>query len=210
MCKKFLLLFLTLTISLSVLGCSRPFSDSDMNIYDKIHKYYNKLESYTADLDLTVYSNKTQNRYFVSQKFVSPDKFYTRVTDPDGTFSATTITNNSMTKTLTDGSDYTLTIPSEEYVSLLFVSNFFRAYYASEETSLSVDTSISESDKTVLNVTVSENNLSIKNVSLSIDNDTLTPHTLTVYDHNGNKLAVAKYENFSLNDKIDVSNFNIN
>lgn len=209
MCKKFFALFLTLMISLSGVGCSRPFSDSDMDIYEKIHKTYNTLKSYSADLDLTVYSNKTQNRYFASQKCLSPDKFYMRVTDEDGTFSVTTITNNAVTKTTADGSEYSLTIPSEEYLSLLFVNNFFKAYYASEETSLSVDASSTESDKTVLSVSVAENDLSISSVSLSVDNKTLAPYSITVFGPNDQKLAYGKYENFKLNDKIDESIFYI-
>lgn len=209
MCKKLLPFFLTLMISLSASGCSRPFSDSDMDIYEKIHKKYNELTSYSADLDLTVFSNKTENQYFASQKFLSPDKYYTRVTDKDGTFSVTTITNNAVTKTAADGSEYSLTIPSEEYLSLLFLNNFFRAYYSSEETSLSVDTSTISSDKTVLSVSVAENELSIARVDLSVDNKTLAPYSITVYDANDKKLAYAKYENFKFNDKIDESTFYI-
>lgn len=196
-------------ISLSAVGCSRAFSDRDMDVYEKIHKHYNELKTYSADLDLTVFSNKTQNRYFVSQKHSSPDKFYTRVTDPEATFSVTTITNGAYTKTLADGSDYTLTVPSEDYVNLLFVNNFFKAYYASEETVVHVDSSVIKSDKTVLTAEIFENDSHIKKVSLSLDNKTLIPHTLTAYDADGNKLVYAKYENFEPNDKIDDSIFNI-
>ena len=210
MCKKILLLFLTLMMSLSVCGCSRPFSDRDMDIYEKIHKYYSKMESYSCDLDFTVFSNKTENRYFVSQSSVLPNKFYTRVTDPNGTFSVTTITNGELTKTTADGSEYSLTIPNQEYVSLLFVNNFFDAYYSSEETSISVDSSATKSAKTILDVFVSENDLCIEKVSMAIDNKTLFPHTLTVYDTDGKKLILAKYENFKYNNKIDDSVFNIN
>ena len=85
MCKRLTIILLTLTISLSI--CSCGFSDRDMDIYEKIHNRYNKLASYTADLDLTVFSNKTENRYFLSQKTQDPDKFFVRVTDEKGTFS---------------------------------------------------------------------------------------------------------------------------
>ncbi len=207
MCKKALILFLTLMITLSASGCSRPFSDNDMDIYEKIHKYYSKMESYSADLDFTVFSNKTENRYFVSQKAVSPDKFFTRVTDKDGTFSVTTITNGNYTKTTADGSEYSLTIPNEEYVSLLFVNNFFGAYYSSEDTLISVNSKINESEKMVLDVFLPENDLCINKVSMSIDNKTLSPNTLTVYDKNDKKLIFAKYENFKYNEKIDDSIF---
>ena len=209
MCKKILVLFLTLMISLSLFGCSRPFWDSDMDIYEKIHKYYSKMSSYSADLDFTVYSNKTENQYFVSQKAIPPDKFYTRVTDPKGTFSITTVTNGQLTKTNSDSSEYSLTVPSQEYLSLLFVNNFFNAYYSSEETSISVDSSAIKSDKTILDVFIPDNNLAIKKVSMSIDNKTLAPVSLTVYNSDQKVLISAKYENFKYNDKIDDSVFSI-
>lgn len=208
MCKKLLCLFLTLMISLSATGCTRPFSDRDMDIYEKIHKHYNKLESFSADLDLTVFSNKTENRYFVNQKFQTPDKFFTRVTDEKGTFSVSTITNQSKTKTSADGSEYSLIVPSDEYVSLLFINNFFKAYYLCKETSISVDSSLTKSDKTVLNVNMSDNNLSIKSISLSIDNKTLSPHALTAYGKDDKKLLYATFDNFKFNEKIDESIFN--
>ena len=195
-------------ITLSLSACSDSLSDRDMDIYEKIHKHYNKMESFSADLDLTVFSNKTKNRYFVSQKYQSPDKFFTRVTDDDATFSVTTITNKDKTKTYADGSEYSLTIPSEEYVSFLFLNNFFKAYYLSLETSLSVDSSLTKTDKTILSVELSENEYCIETISLSIDNKTLSPHTLTAYGTDKNELFVAKYDNFKFNEKLDDSIFN--
>lgn len=196
-------------ISLSVAGCNRSFSDRDMDIYEKIHKHYNKLESFSADIDLTVFSNKTENRYFVSQKFKTPDKYFTRVTDDNGTFSVTTITNCDKTKTYADGSEYSLIIPSEEYVNLLFINNFLKAYYMSKETFISVDSSLTKSDKTILDIKLSDNDLSIKSISLSIDNKTLSPHSLTACGSDNKKLFVATFDNFKYNDKIDDSIFNI-
>lgn len=208
MCKKLFLIFLTLMISLSV--CSCGFSDSDMDIYEKIHKQYNKLESYTSDLDLTVFSNKTENRYFVSQKTKDPDKFYARITDEKGTFSLTTITNNSTTKVTADGSEYAMTVPCEDYMSLLFVNNFLRAYFASESTSLSVDNSITKTDKTLMEVAVTNEDLNLSKVSLSFDNKTLLPDTITIYNKESKAIAKGKYENFTFNDKIDETFFSIN
>jgi len=207
LCKKFFCLFLTLMISLSIVGCHHPFSDRDMDIYERIHKHYNKLESFTADLDLTVFSNKTKNRYFVNQKFQTPDKYFTRVTDEAGTFSVTTVTNEDKTKASADGSEYSLVVPSDEYLSLLFINNFFRAYYLCKETSISVESSLTKSDKTVLSVDISGNDLSISKITLSIDNDSLLPDTLTAYDKDEKTIISAKFDNFKFNEKIDESIF---
>ena len=205
MCKKLTSFFLTLMISLSVCACG--FSDRDMDIYEKIHKKYLKMESYSADLDMTVFSNKTQNRYFVSQKTCEPDKFYTLVTDPDGLFSVTTITNGAVTKVTTDSSDYAITVPSNEYLDLLFINNFLKAYYASEVTSLNVDSSIINGNKTTLMVETNHPESTIKKVSLSFNNETLAPEMISVFGENDTVLVTAKYENFKFNDSIDPSVF---
>ncbi len=205
MCKKLTLIFLTLMISLSI--CSCGFSDRDMDIYEKIHNRYSKLASYTADLDLTVFSNKTENRYFLSQKTQDPDKFYVRVTDEKGTFSVTTVTNGTTTKISADGSEYAMTVPCEDYMSLLFVNSFLRAYFASEETSLSVDKSLVKSDKTLMEVAIENEDLNLSRVSLSFDNKTLSPDTVTIYNREGKATAKGKYENFKFNDKINETVF---
>ena len=186
-------------LSMSVCGCSYSFSDRDMHIYEKIHKNYNNLKSYSADIDLTVYSNKTESRYFVSQKFSSPDKYFSRTTDEDASFSVTTITNGDITKTSADGLSYSLTIPSEDFLNLLFVNNFFKAYYSSEETFLSVNSSLKNGKKTVLEVAVHDKNSYIRRASLSIDNGRLTPKEFSAYDEEGTKILSAEFLNFSEN-----------
>lgn len=193
-------------ISLSVCACG--MSDSNMDIYEKIHNHYNKMKSYSADLDLTVYSNKTENRYFITQKTILPNKFYNRATDEKGTFSVITVSDGTTTKTQANGSDYSITVPAEDYLNILFVNNFLKAYYASEETSLSVDNSLTKSDKTVFTVSLENPDITASKVSMSFNNKTLSPDTVTVYGKDGKTLATAKYENFKYNDKIDESVFN--
>lgn len=208
MCKKLTLIFLTLMISLSATACN-GFSDSDMDIYEKIHKKYNKMESYTADLDLTVFSNKTENRYFLSQKTKDPDKFYARVTDDKGTFSVTTVVNNGTTKVSAEGSEYSMTVPCEDYLGLLFVNTFLRMYFSSEDTSLTVDKALSKSDKTVMEVSVENPDLNLSRIVLTFDNKTLMPYGATIYNREGKAVAKGKYENFIFNDKIDESVFSL-
>lgn len=206
MCKKLTSLILTLMISLSVCGCG--ISDSEMAIYEKLHKKFLKMESYTADLDMTVFSNKTQNRYFVTQKTQNPGKFYTRVTDPDGIFSVTTVTDGAVTRVDADGSDYAITVPSDDYMNLLFVNNFLTAYYASEATSLSVNSSPVKRNSTTFSVDIDESGLCIRRACMTFDNESLVPETIIIYGENEQILAKAKYDNFKFNDSIDPSVFN--
>lgn len=205
MCKKVLVLFLTLMISLSVSACSN-FSDSDMDIYEKIHKHYNKMESYTADVDVTVYSNKTENRYFIAQKVKSPDMYYTHITDEKATFNVTTVSKGGITKTAAEACEYTMTVPDGDRLGVLYLNNFFKAYYASEETSLSVQKSL-KSKKTMLSVEIFDENSAIKKINLSVDNKTLSPVSISVYGDE-DLLLKGTFENFKYNEKIDDSLFN--
>lgn len=204
MCKKVFVLFLTLMISVSVTACN-GFTDSDMDIYEKIHKHYNKMESYTTDVDMTVYSNKTQNRYFITQKVKSPDMYYTHITDENATFSVTTTTKDGKTKTVADGCEYVMTVPDDKGLGVLFLDKFFKAYYASEETSLSVQKSY-KSQKTVLSVDIFDENTDIRKISLSIDNKTMSPVCISVYGDE-ELLIKGTFENFRYNEKIDDSLF---
>lgn len=204
MCKRVLLLFLTLMMSLSASACNR-FTDSDMDIYEKIHKHYNKMESYTADVDMTVYSNKTKNRYFVTQKVKSPDMYYTHITDENATFSVTTVSKGGITKTSAEACDYQMTVPDDDSLGILYLNNFFKAYYASEETSLSVQKS-QKSKKCVLTVEIFDENTAIRKVILSVDNKTLAPDSISVYN-DSELLMRGTFENFKYNEKIEDSVF---
>ena len=183
-------------------------SDSDMNIYEKIHSYYNKMECYSANLEFTVYSNKTENKYVASEKALGNDKFYMKTTSPKSDLSVTTISNGKKTKTLTEGSDYSVTLPSNDALCLLFVNTFFKTYYSSEETVLTVNKA-SEGNVTILETTLSPISKNAAKIQLSINNDTLAPEEITVYNIGGNPWIKGKFSDFKYNDKeINESVFN--
>lgn len=202
MCKKAILLFLTLMITAClVCGCvSSRISDSDMDIYKKIHTYYSKMDCYSAKVAFSCFSNKTENHYTAEQKAMGNDKLFMRVHVPEKDFSVTTISNGEKTKTLTDGSAYAVTVPNADTLNLLFISQFFNLYYASEDTFLAVNSS-AKGNVTLLETAVSSPGTSVSKVTLSIDNKTLAPQTLIVYDLAGNVTTSATFSDFRYNDK---------
>ena len=202
MCKKTFVVFLTLMMSMlfcSACGGNR-FSDSDMDIYEKIHKYYSNMESYSATVTFSCFSNKTENQYTAEQKAMGNDKFFCKVTAPGSDLSVTTIVNGSATKTLADGTDYSVTVPYADTSGLLFVNSFFKTYYASEETYLAVN-GTGKGNVTILETQLSPKNTNAAKIALSIDNKTLSPVNLTVYDMGGNVSVSAAFSNFHYNDK---------
>ena len=201
MCKKLVLIVLTLMISLSAHGCAVGyFSDRDMDIYEKIHKHYSNMNGYSAVFEFDVFSNKTERHYIANQKTLSPDKFYTKVKSENSGLSVTTITNGKKTKTLTEGSDYFVTVPTAEHLGLLFVNRFFSTYYGSEETALTVSR-VKDGKVTVLETDLSALDTVYQTATLSIDNKTLAPVELTLKDEEGNTLLRGTYKDFKYNDK---------
>ena len=206
MCKKILIL---LTLMMSVFAfsaCSAGglLGDSDMDIYEKIHKYYLDMEGYSAKLSFTCCSNKTQNSYFAEQLAKAGGSFYTNVTPGDKSFSVTTVCDGKKIKTVFDGSDYALLVPNDKTLGLLFVDSFFKTYYASEDTVLSVNKDSGESKQTVLEVTLPEDQGS-GSISLTIDNKTLAPVSLMLKDFSGKTKVYAEFSEFKYNDKKALS-----
>lgn len=201
MCKKVIALLTLMTTLLALSACnSTKLHDSDMDIYEKIHAYYNGLERYSADVAFTCYSNKTENHYSATQKALGNDKFYIKVETPEQNGSVTTITNGETTKTIADSSDYSVTVPTAEVMNLLFVNHFFKSYYASEDTCLAVNSS-ETGGVTILETAVLPAKDGAAKMALSVDNKTLAPVSLTVYSHGGSVTTSCKFSNFKYNDK---------
>ncbi len=202
MCKR-LLCFLTLMTSVFLFSACSPLgslSDNDMNIYEKIHSYYSKMECYSARIDFTVYSNKTENEYQAIEKAMGNDKFYIKTKAPESSLSVTTISNGEKTKTVTEGSDYSVTLPSCDAQGLLFINSFFKTYYASEETVHTVSDS-QNGNVTILETTLSPLSKNATKISLSINNESLAPEEITVYNLSGNPWIKGKFSEFKYNDK---------
>lgn len=203
MCKKWLILTLMIsTCLISACGKQSYLNDRDMDIYEKIHRYYSEMESYSATLTLTAYSNKTENVYTAEQK-TKGNRFYTKITRPGTDFSVTTVTDGDETRTFTEGSDYALTVPSAEHAGMMFVSRFFSAYYASEQTTLSVSSTLSDGARTVLETELSENNPRLSHARLTLDSQTLAPLVLEITDTAGKTVLQGAFSDFRYNDSID-------
>lgn len=209
MCKKVTLL--ALMISICMLSACRPsyLHDEDMDIYEKIHRYYNEMESYSSDLTITAYSNKTENTYHAVQKSTGHDKFYMQITSDQKDFSVTTVENSGIVKTTTDGSAFSVTMPTREGTGLLFVNRFFAKYYASEDTVLLVN-GRENGSVTVLETALSENNPRFATATLTVDNQTLAPVRIELADRNGNTILKGEFSHFIYNDTIEEHLFSTN
>ena len=201
MCKKRSVL--ALMISLCMLtACGKNYlHDSEMDIYEKLHRYYGEMECYSAVLELTVYSNKTQNTYIARQK-ATDDRLYMEITSCSNGLTVTTLEQDGKVTTQFKGSHYTPTLPVGTHSGFLFVNRFFRAYYGSEDTSLAVNGS-EAGNVTRLETALPYANPQLARAVLTVDNDTLAPVSILLTDALGNTVMTGVYTDFTYNDTSD-------
>lgn len=202
--------FFTLMILTLLTACetAQKLNDRDADIYTRIHNQYVRLSSYTAEVTLTVRSNKTENVYQCRQFYAADNKYRTELLSPDTVSGLVTIINGDRAYTgLPDGQDYTFEQLSDQTSDILFIDQFFANYYKSEETAIHVTGQPDETRYTVLQTDVIGQNARSYTMSLAIDNDTLLPHKLSVYDMGGQETVTAEYRNVKLNEALDESLF---
>ncbi len=175
-------------------------SDSDADIYAKIHNRYSKMESYTAEVTLTVISNKTEKTYKVKQGYLSPDKMVANFLD---TGAKAIIKEKNVT--LSYGENL-VTLPASSDINYLFINEFFKMYYMSQSTALSVASHDRGSTTRLETELISPTSHRYKSV-LTINNKTLNPERLSVCDMSGKDVLFADFHSFVYNDKIDENEF---
>lgn len=206
------LLSLALMIILIFGGCTanKKFSDDESGIYEKIHRYYNKMESYSARVVLTVKGNRGDNVYEIEQKVSQDNKMCSSVLSPDNVKGIQTIKNGDKVKVIYNGKEkYELDSEASSELNLSYVNNFFSLYYRSEETSVSVNANIEKGGTTLLETDLTDKTTRTQKASMLIDNETLAPKNITVYDMGGNVVFIAEFVEFKYNDKIDDKIFEI-
>lgn len=201
MCKK--LFVLALMISLCMLtACGKSYlHDREMDIYEKLHRYYGEMEQYSATLELTVYSNKTQNTYIAHQK-ATDERLFMQISSCNSDLTVTTREQDGKVTTQFEGSDYTACLPVGTDSGILFLNRFFEAYYTSEDTALMVNGPTAGS-VTRLETALPHANPQIACAVLTVDNNTLAPVSIALSDALGNTVITGVYTDFTYNDTSD-------
>ena len=208
-CRLFLL---ALMIMLLFSGCNAntKFSDDDLGIYEKIHRYYNKMESYSAKVRLNVKGNKTNNAYLLEQKVKGSDKTLSKVLSPETIKGLETVRNGENIKVKYPADEnHELAVNVSSDLDLSYITGFLSFYYRSEETAVSVSASSENASTTLLETELPDTYRRIQKASMLVDNKTLAPKNITVYDMGGNVIFIAEFVEFVYNDKIDDKIFEI-
>ena len=200
MCRRWLAaLAILLTLMINT-GCDADLRlrDSHVDVYQRIHRMYNRMVSYTADVRLTVKSGGDEHVYELTHQVKTPDKAVVTICAPEPLAGMRTVYNEGSVQITAPKADQSLQAVSPDIPNCLLVHEFFALYYASEETAVSVSGG-TEGDSLLLETECLPQEADSYKVTMLLDTKTLAPQIVTVFDAGGNVRMLAEYTNFEFN-----------
>lgn len=171
--KKLKIISAVLLLMISLAACSGGKTDAD-DIYEKIHSLYYNIQSYSANCNVTVFSKDTKNTYNCKIAYDSSQDTYDIVSDDMKIFL-------SDEKTVISKGENTIESPSLPEDMYIFINTFFKSYYQSEDTVLSVNAA-DNSSVTLLECSAATPTDYIASMKLWIDTSTALPTKMQVLD----------------------------
>lgn len=198
-CKTFLLILTTIML-FSGCGGVQMLSDTEADVYAKIHRRYSEMKSYSATAEITFKSNKTENKYTVLQKYCAPNKMAAEITETNTSY----VVNDG--KAAIKKGENSLNFQSAEDINYLFLNDFFKMYYMSQNTALTAST---EAAGGVIRLETELVPVSALRCSaeLTLNVKTLAPERLTVKDAGKNAVIIIDFKDFLYNAEIDEEVF---
>ncbi len=208
MCKKLkmcFIIFLTLMITTSC-GIKMNFSADGTDIYKKIHKRYMNMESYSAKAVMTVYSNKTENQYNLIQYYKEQGMYKTEFLQADGSIDSV-ICEKEGKVLISSHRGNPVIAKADDALSCLFINNFFKLYYNSQDTAINTDAN-SEDRGVILETDIFPISQNAKKAVMALGGDAYVRY-IEVYDMGGRCSAKIEFTEFNYNIDIPDENFTI-
>jgi len=200
LCRRwlaFVAILLTLMINT---GCDAGLRlhDSHVDVYQRVHRMYNRMTSYTANVHLTVKGDKSDNVYELTHQVKAPDQAVVTVCAPEPLAGLCTVYNGDRVHVTAPKAGQALQAAAPDIPNCLLVHEFFAQYYASEETAISVSGD-AEGDTLLLETECRPQEADSYKVTMLLDTKTLLPKTVTIFDAGGNVRMLAEYTDFCYN-----------
>jgi outer membrane lipoprotein-sorting protein len=174
-------------------GCAKQ------TVYDKIHKRFYNMPSYSTICEVTVISNKNKNTYNISAVYDSQNDRY-RMDFDDITIVLGK--NNAQIKR----ENKIITTPVTHENMLMLINTFFESYYTGES---SVNTSSKISGDITLKCDILNSPEYAKHMELVIDSKTILPKVMSVFNKQNQQIITVKFNNFNILNKIDDNTFKL-
>ena len=163
---------------------------------EKLEEYILNINSYEAEVEVTINSNKNTNKYLIKQKFCSPNTFSQEVIQPENIAGLKTILDGE--KLTIENSKINLTQIYENYEYLnensLSLYDFIQDYMQDTNSKY-----IKNEDNIILETKPKQENPYLKNKKLYLDGKTGMPIKMEVQDNNQNTLVYILYKEVKIN-----------
>ncbi len=187
---KFVSAVLSLMIILTGCGGEKKAND---DIYDKIHSLYYDIKSYSTNCEITTYTKAGQNTYACDVFFDSKENSY-QVTSDDMKIHLT------KDKTIITKGANTIESPSVDGDMYIFVNTFFKSYYQSEDTAVTVNAKGKSTSHMLECSAVNPTNY-ISSMKLWVDSKTAMPQKMHVIDSGDNVTYEIVFTKFAFENK---------
>ncbi len=152
-------------------GCNSAKNSAE-NIHKRVHETYYNVDSYSAKCQISAFTKGGQNDYECEVHYDSKSNSYSVISDGmkiDITGDVTTITKG----------DSVLSAPSSDDDMTIFVNTFFKSYYESESTLMTV--SAQDSDTTLLECDMINPTEYASHMKLWVNNENALPVRMQVF-----------------------------
>ena len=191
--------------------CACGQKEDSTGIYTEIYEKYKDIQSYQCKMTMSVTSNKTVRDYKLQQYYKAPDKYRVEFLEPKEIKGMTMVYKEQGVTTIHPAIEGKFTLSDFTLIdepSYMFLRDFFKTYYKSEETSVTV-AKTEASKNTILKAEIPGNNSYRFSQSLWIDNETLLPKKMEVYDRENKPVIRITYEEIEFDVEIKDEIFDI-
>lgn len=176
---------------------------------EEMEEYILNISSYEARIEITVTSNKNENKYILSQKCGSDNTLKQEVIEPSNIQGMQTIYHDGKLEIKNSKLGLTTIIENYPYVTenVLWLSSFIKDYKESTKKSIN-----EENNMYVMEVTTENLNQYMYNKILYIDKKTNKPSKMVIKDKNNKTLIYILYNeiNFDSLSKEEILAFHLN
>lgn len=200
--KYFVFVCITIIIVLIIIFAKnnyKKFGSGNNNIGNsnqEISEYILNINSYNAKLEVTINSNKNENKYILTQEFSQPNIAKQVVQEPSNIEGLTII--NDGTNLSINNTKLNLTKIYENYNYItenhLFLNTFIKNYRESKESKME-----EKDGQIIMKTNIKDNNKYLVNKILYIDKQLKKPTKMKIEDINQNVIVYIVYNEIELN-----------
>ncbi len=194
-------IILPLILMMLLTACSGVSPQLDVS--KKIYNTFAGMQSYSAIIQLTTYSNNNTNTYEIKQYYKTPNKMRSE----SGGVITVISDQNAVIRSENASSPLKMERLGVEDSDYMFLQNFFAAYYRNEDTAASV--SNDNSNIVSLNVDTGLSNKYKAQAQLILNTATMKPISLTIKGKDGKTYSKLEYTEFKINPELGDELFEI-